>query len=294
MLRIIAPYFYYQQVLPSTRHSLLAAETSMKTWDIFCRVIDNYGDIGVCWRLARQLANEHHLDVRLWVDELAALKQIWPETILAQTQTLAGVRVCIWQDNFATEYVADVVIEAFACHLPEIYIARMKQASTPPRWLNLEYLSAESWVEGCHQLTSMHPQNGLKKTFFFPGFSENTGGLIREHDLLTRRDNFALTDEKRAFLSNLDVTDLPENALIISLFSYENAAIASLLKAWGQATNPIVCLVPTGKTLTSINTALNLSLTALNPSLNRGDAHTLGSLHIKVIPFLTQTDYDLL
>ncbi|MER2540956.1 MAG: elongation factor P maturation arginine rhamnosyltransferase EarP, partial [Azonexus sp.] len=22
-----------------------------RNWDIFCRVIDNYGDIGVCWRL---------------------------------------------------------------------------------------------------------------------------------------------------------------------------------------------------------------------------------------------------
>ncbi len=266
----------------------------MKTWDIFCRVIDNYGDIGVCWRLARQLANEHHLDVRVWVDELAALKQIWPETILAQTQTLAGVQVCIWQDDFATEYVADVVIEAFACHLPELYIARMKQVSTPPCWLNLEYLSAESWVEGCHQLTSMHPQNGLKKTFFFPGFSEKTGGLIREHDLLIRRDNFALTDEKRTFLTKLAVIDYPENSLIISLFSYENSAIAGLLKTWSQAPTTIICLVPMGKTLTSINTALNLNLTALNPSLNRGDGYTLGSLQIKVIPFLTQTDYDLL
>ena len=25
-------------------------------WDMFCRVIDNYGDIGVCWRLAADLA----------------------------------------------------------------------------------------------------------------------------------------------------------------------------------------------------------------------------------------------
>ncbi|WP_187492385.1 elongation factor P maturation arginine rhamnosyltransferase EarP, partial [Pantoea agglomerans] len=23
------------------------------TWDIFCTVVDNYGDIGVTWRLAR-------------------------------------------------------------------------------------------------------------------------------------------------------------------------------------------------------------------------------------------------
>ena len=25
-------------------------------WDLFCRVIDNHGDLGVCWRLARDLA----------------------------------------------------------------------------------------------------------------------------------------------------------------------------------------------------------------------------------------------
>ncbi|MBY0444112.1 MAG: elongation factor P maturation arginine rhamnosyltransferase EarP, partial [Burkholderiales bacterium] len=37
-------------------------------WDIFCRVIDNYGDIGVCWRLARQLSFEHGFAVRLMVD----------------------------------------------------------------------------------------------------------------------------------------------------------------------------------------------------------------------------------
>ncbi len=40
------------------------------TCDIFCAVVDNYGDIGVCWRLARQLAHEHGMTVRLWVDDL--------------------------------------------------------------------------------------------------------------------------------------------------------------------------------------------------------------------------------
>src|SRR5690554_5010470 len=30
-----------------------------------CRVIDNYGDISVCWRLARQLANEYPVRVSL-------------------------------------------------------------------------------------------------------------------------------------------------------------------------------------------------------------------------------------
>lgn len=259
----------------------------MKTWDIFCRVIDNYGDIGVCWRLARQLANEHQLSVRLWVDEIAALKQIWPETTLASTQMLAKVQVCIWQEDFHTDQVAEVVIEAFACHLPESYIAQMKQTATAPCWINLEYLSAESWVEGCHQLTSMHPQNGLKKTFFFPGFNEKTGGLLRESDLLAQRDKLLLTEEKSLFLTQLGVSEDLQNALIISLFSYENQAIASLINTWSQAPNPIICLVPAGKTLTSINTALNLQLVS-------GDNYTSGALQLKVIPFLNQTDYDRL
>jgi uncharacterized repeat protein (TIGR03837 family) len=259
----------------------------MKTWDIFCRVIDNYGDIGVCWRLARQLANEHQLNVRLWVDEITALKQIWPATKLTPAQILAGVQVCIWQDDFDTDKVAEVVIEAFACHLPETYIAQMKQAITTPCWINLEYLSAESWVEGCHELASMHPQNGLKKTFFFPGFNEKTGGLLRESDLLAQRDRFVFADEKTIFLTQLGVVENLENAVLISLFSYENQAITSLLITWSQASHPIICLVPAGKILTSINVALNLNLAG-------GDNHIFGSLRLKVIPFLNQTNYDRL
>lgn len=259
----------------------------MKTWDIFCRVIDNYGDIGVCWRLARQLANEHKRSVRLWVDEIAALKQIWPATTLAPTQMLANVQVCIWQDDFQMDVVAEVVIEAFACHLPEAYITQMKQVPVAPCWFNLEYLSAESWVEGCHKLTSIHPQNGLKKTFFFPGFNAQTGGLLRESDLLKQRDKLVLTDEKCTFLTQLGLTHYSEKTLLISLFSYENPAIAGLITTWSQAPNPIICLVPTGKTLTSINTALNLNLVT-------GDRYTFGSLQLNVIPFLSQTDYDRL
>ncbi|MEO7887531.1 MAG: elongation factor P maturation arginine rhamnosyltransferase EarP, partial [Polaromonas sp.] len=41
-------------------------------WDIFCKVIDNFGDIGVCWRLAADLASRGH-KVRLWVDDASAL-----------------------------------------------------------------------------------------------------------------------------------------------------------------------------------------------------------------------------
>ncbi|MGV7235441.1 MAG: elongation factor P maturation arginine rhamnosyltransferase EarP, partial [Nitrosomonadaceae bacterium] len=47
-------------------------------WDIFCTIVDNFGDVGFCWRLARQLVSEHGLEVRLWVDDLAIFSRIAP------------------------------------------------------------------------------------------------------------------------------------------------------------------------------------------------------------------------
>ena len=147
----------------------------MKTWDIFCRVIDNFGDVGVCWRLARQLAADHHQKVRLWVDDVDSLTRIWPATLPLDKQLIAGVEVCRWEPDFRPDVeVADVVIEAFACDIPETYIKSMavlKAKGQMPVWINLEYLSAEGWIEDCHRMTSTHPATGLRKSFFFPGFN---------------------------------------------------------------------------------------------------------------------------
>lgn len=260
----------------------------LKTWDIFCRVIDNYGDIGVCWRLARQLANEYPFQVRLWVDELDALIKIWPSTVKTEQQLLEKVEVCIWRENFnLTIEPADAVVEAFACNLPDSYLAAMKRKTTPPHWFNLEYLSAEDWVEGCHGLLSMHPQLGLKKMFFFPGITAKTGGLLKEASLLDERDQFLANPVNRiAFLKGLDVTPA-ENELIVSLFGYENTAIASLLEVWIQSPTPVLCLVPASKVLPAINSHIGKTLQV-------GDEFAQGRLRLKVIPFLTQTDYDRL
>ena len=46
------------------------------SWDILCRVVDNYGDAAVCWRLARALANEQAGRVRLWIDQPEALQAL--------------------------------------------------------------------------------------------------------------------------------------------------------------------------------------------------------------------------
>ncbi|MGY2437472.1 elongation factor P maturation arginine rhamnosyltransferase EarP, partial [Escherichia coli] len=97
---------------------------------------------------------------------------------------------------------AQVVVEAFACQLPASYIEAMTISGTHCLWLNLEYLSAEDWVAGCHGLPSPQP-GGLQKFFFFPGFVEGTGGLLREAYLLARRRSFqADAQAQQAFLQS--------------------------------------------------------------------------------------------
>ncbi len=133
----------------------------MQRWDIFCTIVDNYGDIGTCWRLARQLADEHDADVRLWVDQLQGLAQLCPAVSPdADRQHVDRIEIRRWRSDFPAVEAADVVIEAFACELPESYVAAMVRKaaagqSAAPVWINLEYLSAEAWVEGCHRLSSL-------------------------------------------------------------------------------------------------------------------------------------------
>jgi uncharacterized repeat protein (TIGR03837 family) len=172
------------------------------SWDIFCNVIDNVGDIGVTWRLARQLVAEHNQQVCLWVDDLGTFCRLCPEAdSQAALQVRRGVTIRYWPQHSSQQWqpvdAADVVIEAFACQLPDAYIDAMAQRSRPSLWLNLEYLSAEDWVGDCHGLPSLQPR-GLQKYFFFPGFTPHTGGLLREAGLIEQRRRFQQDPSARA------------------------------------------------------------------------------------------------
>ena len=257
-------------------------------WDIFCAVVDNYGDIGVTWRLARQLVAEHAVAVRLWVDELAALQRLCPQAdIQAACQLLEGVEVCHWPADWQAVSPGDVVIEAFACHLPAAFIRAMAAQPRKPLWLNLEYLSAEDWVGGCHGLPS--PQaDGLQKFFFFPGFTVQTGGLLREGDLLMRRQAFQADPAAReVFLARLGVP-LLEGARLISLFAYENSALASWLDTLAAGARPTQLLVPQGRIQGDLQAWLG------EPELLPSGSWQRGSLQVHLLPFVRQEDYDLL
>jgi uncharacterized repeat protein (TIGR03837 family) len=257
-------------------------------WDIFCSVVDNYGDIGVTWRLARQLAAEQGHVVRLWIDELGAFVRLCPEaSVDAECQRWSGVEVRLWREPFPAVEPAQVVIEAFACQLPSAYIEAMAASGTRRLWLNLEYLSAEDWVAGCHGLPSPQP-GGLQKFFFFPGFVEGTGGLLREADLLVRRRAFqADAQAQQTFLQSLGVIR-EAGARLISLFAYENAGLAGWLDALAADSQPTQLLVPQGKVLANLQAWLG------EAQLVPGDQRRRGNLLIHVLPFVAQDDYDRL
>ncbi|TWI51013.1 putative repeat protein (TIGR03837 family) [Pseudomonas duriflava] len=259
------------------------------SWDIFCSVVDNYGDIGVTWRLARQLVAEHNQEVRLFVDDWVSFTRIHPEAAPeASTQRLLGVEVHHWTSEWPDILrPADVVIEAFGCPLPAVYVEAMACRTVQPLWINLEYLSAEAWVEDCHGLASPQP-NGLKKFFFFPGFTAGTGGLLREHGLLERRQTFRMsTVERDAFLVQLGVSVRPGERLF-SLFSYEMPSLHDWLDELTKSAEPVLLLIPEGRVLG------NVARWAGYDRLMPGDVYHRRQLRIHIIPFRQQDDYDRL
>lgn len=234
-------------------------------WDIFCRVIDNHGDLGVCWRLARQLRDAQQ-QVRLWVDDASALHWMAPAAACHQEP---GIRIHHWQDatkratqhahtnprsdHFSSLPAADVWIEAFGCEIPPAFLEHAAASRREqPVWINLEYLSAESWVPRMHLLPSpvmQGPAKGWSKWFFFPGFTPETGGLLRESTLFAEQAAFDRSAWRLAHAPHLS-----KNNLLASLFCYEPAALKPWLQQWAHGGHHL--LVTPGRPLNAVRQAL--------------------------------------
>ncbi len=307
------------------------------TCDIFCTVVDNFGDIGMCWRLAKQLAHEHGITVRLWVDNLESFHKLcaevepnralqhcqgiaihqWPHTDITTDITTSHLtnpaqdagqvigyshstrllkdnnQVAGYAEALRDVHPAQVVIETFACQLPEKYITAMAAMPHKPVWINLEHLSAEQWVGDYHGLPSPHPTLPLVKHYFFPGFTSATGGLLIEKNLMARRDAFQ--GDFRAQIAMWQALDIPsaqpsapqgDNEIRVSLFCYENAVLPALFTEWENSTVPILCLVPEGRILPQVAAHFKYDEMAV------GTLATRGNLRVKILPFMEQARYD--
>ncbi len=226
------------------------------TWDVFCKVIDNHGDLGVCWRLACGLAGLG-AEVRLWVDDASALAWMAPGGH-------PHVQVLPWPST-PPSHPAEVVIEAFGCELPAPYQALLGAAPQATTWLNLEYLSAEAYVERMHGLPSpvlSGPAQGCTKWFFYPGFTARTGGLLREPDLPAAWPSAATQ---------------PRN---VSLFCYEPVNLGAMLAQLAALPEPVHVKVTAGRAQKAVQA---LQLTPMGPTLSW-----------EQLPYLSQTDFDRL
>ena len=217
-------------------------------WDIVCRVVDNFGDAGVCLRLARELAAEHGIAVTLWIDDVASLARIVPG-LDAGRRRRRGRRHSRARARNATRRrtlpLPDVVIEGFGCGLPEAYVAAM--AASPRRrvWIVLEYLSAEPWIDASHG-AAVAAIRGCRSRAG-SGFRDSpreTGGLLREARPPRRGATpFARsTRPSRGAVAIARACTPPPGALHVSLFCYANPALAALLDVWAEGDEPVVCI----------------------------------------------------
>ena len=248
---------------------------------VFCRVVDNFGDAGVAWRLSRQLAAEHAAEVTLWIDDPASLARI-------AGRGDGRIRVlALGTEVEPPGELPQVVIETFGCGLPAAYLDAMEAAGTPPVWINLEYLSAEAWIEGTHGLPSPQPKRRLTRWFYFPGFSAASGGLLRERNLFETRDRMQTDPASRASAwTSIGLTPPLAEALTVSLFCYPSAATAALLEAWAEGDVPLACIVPEGVATASLDRFFGGNVP------HAGQARTVGDLVIAVAPLVDQDAFD--
>lgn len=235
------------------------------TLDLFCKVIDNFGDAGFCLRLARHWQSTIG-PVRLFID--------LPETLADMMEPHDHqLNIQTWDDRLILTYTADMVIEAFGCNLPDTVTSLMTSRPVAPVWIDLEYLSAEDWVKDFHAIPSTHPATGLRKTVFFPGFSQQTGGLIQEKDLESTcgafKNDFSAQNiwRKRFYLPEKD-----KNCLDLSLFCYPSAPLNDFLSSVSGFSCPVRVFQPQKRDNIAIETKGNLTLYKT--------------------PFLTQKNYD--
>ena len=244
-------------------------------WDIFCQIVDNYGDAGICWRLARSLSSIHGQEVRIFCDDLPTLNLLASGVDPA---IKARVELLPWEASYANARhpvkAPDVVIEAFGCDLPERYLAGLFIAAQKPIIINLEYLSAEPWIMEFHGKPS--PQShGIPKYFYFPGFQDEVGGLLLDPIPLAGE----LTSQNIPEDLKTVWSKLRPNAKRVSVFCYPGAPLKKWLEDLGTLDEKFDILLTHGHAeLLELSLGKPISLPE--------------NLQLLSIPFVSQDEYD--
>ncbi len=256
---------------------------------VFCRVIDNLGDVGVSWRLCKLLKEEENLPITLIIDNLHALSKLVPQcNISMREQVLDGIQVVLW-DDLLEKTLSKVpqpkwVIETFGCDLPNFVLERME--NTTDIWLNLEYLTAEDWAKDIHLMPSLQ-SNGLEKYFYFLGFDDKMGGLIREQDYLNRYQAF--NNQKKQEFRQLLGLPIKTDAFSVFLFTYPTKNWPYWFMALEQSNEKIELLISNPDVWKILCDTF-----ALDASQDVAFASQNGNLTAYLLPMVKQSDFDCL
>lgn len=265
-----------------------------KSIDIFCHVVDNFGDIGFVYRFAREFKQAFPaVQIRVFVDDLQTFKEICSaidpnrfSQYHANIEYIDSTKLSIAYINHMA--IADVLIESFACFIPEPIL---KKADSRGRILiNLEHLSAEAWVEEYHTLTSLIPYQHLKKYFYMPGFTRKTGGVLTDQRIERVRRSIAphRTACIRGVLKKYAVT-IDEHTLTGTIFSYLHG-FDTLLSELAALEKQTVLLVFGTKSSESMIAAIeHLGGHVITP-----EQYQYQQIAIIVLPLMPQARYDTL
>lgn len=263
--------------------------TADEVW-VFVRVIDNWGDVGVGWRLCMQLACSFPWRVRLWIDDVAALGKLVIAAELAAVQD--AVMVEKWSDDDSVSLrlaqLADpvMVIETFGCDLPSPVLRRMQQCQ--PLWLNWEYLTAEDWAVDLQAMPSLQG-NGLAKYFWFMGIDQQSGGLLREANYLSRRNEFLQQPCLQQAFKQQYGLPLEHVGQLWLIFAYTSERWAEWLSMWRGADEPITLWLAGPEVADSLRAAGVIAADALQQV---GDTFELEQVTMVRIPFVPQSAFD--
>lgn len=197
---------------------------------VLCKVVDNFGDIGVVFRLCRALSElKKNLEIRLVVSNLDSFAKISKGIDSTKTfQEFRGWKVFDWNDSALckkefSKNPPEFILECFQCGRPEWLeeLLFSPQFNLNVQIVNVEYLTAESWADDFHLLKSGTRSAKIKKINFMPGFTKKTGGLILDKNFMCclSEKKFALNLVKQ----NLDKKILSEDfsdSFKILIFSY--------------------------------------------------------------------------
>ncbi|MGL5356303.1 MAG: elongation factor P maturation arginine rhamnosyltransferase EarP [Cetobacterium sp.] len=261
---------------------------NIKTLDIFCEIIDNFGDIGVVYRLAKEFKSiyKNEIKIRVFLNRLDEFLLINKKAKNIEWQEIDGIEYLTNEylaKNICTFPPANVIIEAFGCNVLEEYLEKAKDESM--LLINLEYLSGETWIEGIHLMESPIGNKNLKKYFYMPGFKENTGGVIVDKLFLNRKND--VSKNREYYLEKYLPQFRDKDYFIGTIFSYEKnfkPLLESLLK-----NNKNNCLLILGeKSKDSIREILK----DISIEYSEKEIVEYENIKIKFMPFLEQEEYE--